>query len=172
MSGIGHLAVGLAAKSATDKVPLWLLLAASETNDLLYFLFTASGIEQKAAIVINFNQGIRYLTPVSNPWSHGFLMSVIWSILAAALAYIFYRDRHSAVIIGSVVFSHWILDFLMHSNLPLSLNGSPLIGLGLENSGAGFIFMTLLDISLVICSITIYMVTRKKAGANTLAKQQ
>ena len=39
---------------------------------------------------------------------------------------------------GLMVLSHWLLDFLMHSNLPLFLDGSPLVGLGLENSGTGF----------------------------------
>jgi hypothetical protein len=36
MSGVGHLAVGFAAKSTARQVPLLVLLAASETNDLLY----------------------------------------------------------------------------------------------------------------------------------------
>jgi len=163
MSGIGHLAPAFAAKSVTPRAPLWLLIIAGETNDLLYFLFSSVGIEPKAAItVMDFNQGVKYLTPVSNPWSHGLFMSMIWATIAAAIAFLFYRDRRTSGIIGLVVFSHWILDFLMHSNLPLFFDGSPQVGLGLENSGTGFLVMTILDILLLVSGITIYFKARKR----------
>ena len=164
MSGIGHLAIGFAAKPAALKVPLWVLLVATEVNELLYFLFTAVGIEQKTAFTMDFDQGVKYLTQGSNPWSHGLFMSVVWSVVAAAIAFLFYRDRRPAGVIGLVVFSHWVLDFLMHSNLPLLFDGSPLVGLGLENSGPGFIFMTVLDLGLLAGGIAIYLVTRKRTS--------
>jgi len=163
MSGIGHLAPGFAAKSVTPQAPLWLLLIAGETNDILYFLFSFLGIEQKAVITImNFDQGVKYLTPGSNPWSHGLFMSMIWAIIAAAIAFLFYRDRRTSAVIGLVVFSHWVLDFLMHSNLPLLFDGSPQVGLGLENSGIGFLFMTALDLVLLAAGIAVYFKTRKQ----------
>lgn len=163
MSGIGHLAAGFAAKPVTSNVPLWVLLMAAETNDILYFLFSSVGIESKAGIaVMDFNQGVKYLTPVSNPWSHGLFMSAIWAMIAAAIAFLVYRDRRTSGVIGLVVFSHWLLDFLMHSNLPLFLDGSPLVGLGLENSGTGFLFMTVLDLLLLAVGIALYGRARKQ----------
>jgi membrane-bound metal-dependent hydrolase YbcI (DUF457 family) len=163
MSGIGHLSPAFAAKSVTPEVPLWVLLIAGETNDILYFLFSSAGIEPKAAMtVMDFNQGVKYLTPVSNPWSHGLFMSVIWALTAAAIAFLFYLDRRASGVIGLVVFSHWLLDFLMHSNLPLFFDGSPQVGLGLENSGSGFLFMTVLDLVLLAAGITIYFRARKR----------
>lgn len=162
MSGIGHLAPAFAAKPITPNVPLWVLLIASETNELLYLLFSSTGIEPKASIVMDFDQGVRYLTPVSNPWSHGLFMSVIWAMTAAGLAFLFFRDRRTSGMIGLVVFSHWLLDFLMHSNLPLFFNGSPQVGLGLENSGTGLLFMTVLDILLLAVGIAIYFRARKR----------
>jgi membrane-bound metal-dependent hydrolase YbcI (DUF457 family) len=163
MSGIGHLAPGFAAKSVTLQVPIWILLLAGETNDILYFLFSSVGLEQKAVItVMDFNQGIKYLTPGSNPWSHGLFMSVIWAIIAAAIAFLFYRDQRTSAFVGLVVFSHWLLDFLMHSNLPLFFSGSPLVGLGLENSGSGFLFMTVLDLLLLAVGLAIYFRARKR----------
>ncbi|MBI5353467.1 MAG: hypothetical protein HZB50_12575 [Chloroflexi bacterium] len=163
MSGIGHLAPAFAAKPVTPKVPLWVLLIAGETNDILYFLFSSAGIEPKAVITgMDFTQGVKYLTPVSNPWSHGVFMSVIWAITAAAIAFLFYRDRRTSGVIGLVVFSHWILDFLMHSNLPLLFDGSPQVGLGLENSGGGFLFMTVFDLFLLTAGIVIYFMARKQ----------
>ena len=162
MSGIGHLAAGFAAKPVTPKAPLWVLLAATETNDLLYFLFSSAGIEPKATSTIDLNQGVKYLAPGSNPWSHGLFMSMVWSILAAVIMYLFYRNRRTAFVIGLVVFSHWVLDFLMHSNLPIFFDGSPLVGLGLENSGPGFIFMTVLDLVLLAGGAAIYLAGRKR----------
>jgi hypothetical protein len=169
MSGIGHFAAGFVAKSAAAQTPLWVLLAASEVNDLLYLLFTTVGIEHPARFTMDFNQGVKYLTPGSNPWSHGLFMSVAWSVVAAGLAYLVYRNRWQAGIIGLVVFSHWGLDFLMHSNLPLFFDGSPLVGLGLENSGAGFIFMTGLDLALLAGGIALYLVSRRRTAEKARA---
>ena len=167
MSGLGHLAPAFAAKSFTPKTPLWILLIASETNDLLSLLFSAVGIEPKAVItVMDFKRGIRYLEPVVSPWSHGLFMSLIWAILAAAIVYLIYRDRRTSIVIGSVVFSHWLLDLLMHSNLPLFFDGSPQVGLGLENSGTGFLFMTVLDLLLLASGIVIYFRARKETLSN------
>ncbi len=167
MSGLGHLAPAFAAKSVTPKTPLWILLIASETNDLLSLLFSAVGIEPKAVLtVMDFKQGIKYLEPVISPWSHGLFMSVLWAILAAAIVYLFYRDRRTSVVIGSVVFSHWLLDLLMHSNLPLFFAGSPQVGLGLENSGTGFLLVTILDLLLLASGLVIYFRARKGTLSN------
>lgn len=164
MSGIGHLAAGFAAKPVEPKIPLWILLVASETNDILYFLFASIGLEQKAVMTMDFSQGIKYLNPVSNPWSHGLFMSVIWSLTAANIGYLIYKDRRSSLLLGGVVFSHWLLDFMMHSNLPLFFTGSPLVGLGLENSGIGFLFMTVFDLVILTGAIFFYYRTKKQAA--------
>jgi hypothetical protein len=154
----------LAAKPLAPKVPLPVLLAASEVNELLYFLFTATGVEQPAVITMSFSEGVRHLTPGVNPWSHGLLMSVVWSLAAAAVAWLVYRDRRTAGVIGLTVLSHWGLDFLMHSNLPLLFDGSPLVGLGLENTGSGFAFMTILDLVLVAGGLAVYLVKRRRTN--------
>ena len=172
MSGIGHLAAGFAAKPAAPKIPLWVCLAAAEINDLLYFLFASIGLEQKAAMTMNFSEGVKYLTPASNPWSHGLFMSVVWSLVAVAVGQLVYRDRRSSLLLGAVVFSHWLLDFLMHSNLPLFFEGSPLVGLGLENSGAGFLFMTLFDLAILAAGITVYFRAKKKIAPDAGMSRQ
>ena len=52
----------------------------------------------------------------------------------------------------------------MHSNLPLFFEGSPQVGLGLENSGPGFIFITVLDLVLIASGIAIYLTGRRRTG--------
>jgi hypothetical protein len=160
MSGIGHLAAGFAAKSQARDVPLWALLAAGEANEILYFLFSSTGVEPTVAFTMSFEHGVRHATQAINPWSHGLFMSLVWSTLVAAIAYLFYRNRRIASLFGLVVFSHWALDFLMHSNLPLFFGSSPLLGLGLENTGPGFVFMTFLDLALVGAGFALYLKSR------------
>lgn len=163
MSGIGHLAAGFVAKPTAPKIPLWVFLVASETNDLLYILFSATGIEPKADIItMDFVQGVKFSAVVSNPWSHGLFMSVVWSAMVAGIAFLFYRDRRASMLIGAVALSHWALDFLMHSNLPIFLGGSPLVGLGLENSGMGFLFMTIFDLVILTVGVVIYFRAKSK----------
>ena len=91
-------------------------------------------------------------------------MSVIWSLTVATIGFLFYRDRRSGILLGAVVFSHWLLDFLMHSNLPLFFDGSPLVGLGLENSGPGFLFMTIFDLVILAGSIVFYFRAKKRVS--------
>ncbi len=162
MSGIGHFAAGFVAKPMTPQIPLWVYLVASETNDLLYFVFTATGLEKSVSMTMDFTQGVRYLEPVVNPWSHGFFMSVVWAGLAGALTWLIGRDRRAALTMGLVVFSHWLLDLLVHSNLPLFWDGSPLVGLGLENSGPGFILITVFDLVIFTAGLVIYFRSRKR----------
>jgi len=167
MSGLGHLAPGLLAKTVEPKVPLWVYLAAGETNDLLYFAFTAIGIEKPSTTTTSFTEGVKYLTHGFVPWSHGFFMSVVWSAAIAGIAYLVWRDGKVGVLLGGVVFSHWMLDFLMHSNLPLFFDGSPLIGLGLENSGPGFLFITVFDLVFLATGIFVYFRARKRRSKSS-----
>jgi len=141
----GHFAVAFATKPAAPKAPLWVLLVATEILDLLCFGFMAAGIERAAP-------------EPSLPWSHGLFMSIVWSAVAGVIAFLFYRDRRTSIVIGIPVFSHWVLDFIAHdSDLPLLFNGSPLVGLGLESSLAVGLIM---ELSLLAGGIAIYLVAR------------
>jgi hypothetical protein len=71
------------------------------------------------------------------PISHSLVGALAWGLAAAALYYSWpTRDttRHwqAAVLVGTVVASHWVLDFIVHlPDLPLAGNDSPKVGLGL-----------------------------------------
>ena len=161
--GPGHLGIALAAKPAAPKAPLWVLLVASEALDLLCFGFVAMGVEDFGVSHTDLTDGLKVLVPGSIPWSHGLFMSVVWSVLAAAIAHLIYHDRRTSVIIGLVVFSHWVLDFIVHpGELPLLFKGSPTVGLGLWTSGRGLIVSGILEFCLLAGGIAIYLVTRKR----------
>lgn len=159
----GHLGVAFAAKPATPKAPLWALLVVSEALDILSMGFVAVGIEKMAESQTNFRQGVQIMTPGSIPWSHGLFMSMVWSLLFGGLAYLLTRDRRSSAITGLVVFSHWVLDFIVHlPDLPLLFAGSPEVGLGLWASGPGFVASMILEFVLLGGGVAIYALWRKK----------
>ncbi len=162
MDPIAHASIGLMAKPTVPKAPLWVLLAATQAPDLLFFAFEAAGLEHQAVTHVDFGQGLSYLSPATIHWSHGLFMCIVWSIVAAALAFLFYRDRRTGIVVGLMVFSHWVLDFIVYPNIPLLFDGSPLIGLGLITSGTGFIMGILLEIVLIVGGIAIYVRTRKQ----------
>jgi hypothetical protein len=151
MSPIGHLAMGFAAKTAGPKVPLGVLLAASWLLDIFYFVFVFAGLESAENIS---KPGV-----VPTPFSHGLFMAVVWSVLAGVLAWRVYRSQRAGMVIGLVVFSHWMLDFVSWNNLYLFFEGSPKVGLGLFNTlGGNFI---LLESGLFVVGLAIYFVTRR-----------
>ena len=161
----GHLAVGLAAKPVAPKASLGALLLSATAIDTLCGVFVITGTE-----------GIDASGTSSIPWSHGLFMAVVWSIVGFAVAFLLSRDRRTGIIVGLVVFSHWVLDFISHPmgmgrdlppDLPLLFEGSPKVGLGLYNSVAAALVT---DIGLLVEGIVVYLVsTRAKDRTGTSA---
>ncbi|MCJ7701477.1 MAG: hypothetical protein MUO62_07840 [Anaerolineales bacterium] len=161
--GPGHFGIGLAAKAAAPKAPLWAVLAASEVLDLLSFAFMAVGIEKMGVTQTDFGQGIKVITLGWVPWSHGLLMSLVWSLLVAAMVYLLTKLRRTSAILGLVVFSHWPLDFIVHPpDLPLLLANSLKVGLGLWTSGPGLIASMFLEGILLGGGLAVYLAWRKR----------
>ena len=154
MAGLGHIGFGLAAKPIAPKVHLVFLLIASELIDILWGLFYFTGID--TGVATN-----------SFPWSHSLFMSMIWSALAALFIILIYKDLRSGLVIGLLVFSHWVFDFIPHPmgaifggqplppDLPLFFNNSPKVGLGLYNHSYTIAFAT--DIIVLILGMGIYI---------------
>jgi hypothetical protein len=71
------------------------------------------------------------------PWSHSLSMAVIWGVIAGRIAASLLRQARAGAVVGLVVLSHWLLDFVTHvPDLPL-WPGGPNVGLGLWNSIPG-----------------------------------
>jgi hypothetical protein len=69
-----------------------------------------------------------------------------------------------------MVFSHWLLDALAYSNLPIGLEGSPEIGAGLVNSGFGMILGMVLEVTLILGGIIVYWRFRKRKPAVQISR--
>jgi membrane-bound metal-dependent hydrolase YbcI (DUF457 family) len=131
MAALAHFGVGLAAKRLAPTVPLGVLLVAALGIDIVFMVCWLAGLEQFSASGV-----VKFV-----PYSHGLFMSLVWSVLAFLVATrLLRRSRQTGVIIGLLVFSHWVLDFITHPmtavfpsdvGLPLFFQGSPKVGLGL-----------------------------------------
>ena len=169
----GHFGIAFAAKPAAQKAPLWVFLLASWILDLLSFGFEAVGLETFGVSETTLEQGVNVIIPGSVPYSHGLLMSIVWSIIFGLVTFLVYRDRKTSLILGSVVFSHWVLDLIVHPpDLPLLFEGSPKLGLGLWNSGAGMIISIVLELTLLVGGITFYIVWRKRENIKAKSDNQ
>lgn len=133
---VGHYGVSFAANRAQRSVPLWVLFLAVQLLDILWAPFVLLGIE-KVRIV----PGITATNPLDlyyMPYTHSLIAALLWSCVGGLLYHFLARParRAASVIVGMAVFSHWILDFIVHRpDLPLFGNSAK-VGLGLWNAPA------------------------------------
>lgn len=148
----GHIGVAFASKPLVPKVSIGVLLFSATALDTLCGIFIAFGIES-----------LSLDGTCSIPWSHGLFMSVIWSVISIGIAFIFSRNIKTSLLIGLLVFSHWILDFISHpmgmgknlpKDIPLLFENSTKIGLGLYNS---IIAAAITEIGLLVAGLIIYL---------------
>jgi hypothetical protein len=135
MAGLAHIGMGLAAKRIAPDVPVGILVAAGIAIDLpIWGIFALTGLDR----------------PNNAPWSHGLFMATVWSLLAGGIAWLVSREKRTALVIGGLVFVHWVIDFISHPmgfgkalppDLPLFFGSSPKVGLGLyQNISAAIAF--------------------------------
>jgi hypothetical protein len=153
MAGLAHVGVGLAAKRFAPNVPLGVLLSGAYAIDIVWGVFVVAGVEHFGAT-----------TP--NPWSHGLFMALVWSGIAAVIAQRCCHNRRTSVIIGLLVFSHWVVDFIAHPmtavfpgdmGLPLFFEGSPTVGLGVWSTSIG---VNVGEYGTLLVGLAIYLLTR------------
>ena len=162
---IGHFAVAFAAKKAAPRTSLATLTAAAQLLDLIWPILVLLGIE-----MVRIDPGapspFLRLRFVHYPWTHSLLMAIVWGI-AFSLAY---RARtgygRGAALVGALVVSHWVLDWLTHRpDLPLAPGLAPRVGLGLWTRPAATIAVEGL---LFVAGVAVYArATRSRDRAGT-----
>lgn len=132
---LGHYGLALAMKRAAPRVSLGTLTGAAQLADLIWPVLLLVGVEQ-VSIVPNANPLLR-LSFDSYPWTHSLLMAGVLGVLAGVAYAAIHADRRGGVIVGLLVVSHWVLDWVVHlPDLPLYPDG-PRVGLGLWRSMSG-----------------------------------
>ena len=130
---LGHYALAFGAKRLAPAVSLGTLFMACQFADLLWPTLLAVGLER-----VEIDPGNTLVTPlnfVSYPYSHSLVMLLIWSAVFALL-YRAIRGGQTVAMatVGALVFSHYVLDVIMHRpDMPITIGGTQKIGLGLWN---------------------------------------
>jgi hypothetical protein len=117
---IGHYGPAFAGKSLEKRLPLWLLFIAVQWLDVMWSALVMLNVE-KLRIVKGFTEGSS-LDLYYMPFTHGLIGALALSALLGAIATLYYKERRIAiwVVVAGAVFSHWILDLVVHvPDLPL-----------------------------------------------------
>ena len=111
---VGHYSASFAGRSAEKRIPLWVLFIAVQLIDVLWSIFVLLGIE-RVRIVPGITAS-NALDLYYMPYTHSLLGVVCWSALAYAVCQLIPRLRgaRTGLIVAAAVFSHWILDLIVH----------------------------------------------------------
>lgn len=130
---VGHTALALAAKRRAPEVSLSWLFAASILLDLVSPVLLFFGLERVE--IGSTGPSFVRMTFLEYPWSHSLAVALAYG----AIVFVFARGRRvstaSALLLGALVVSHWVLDAISHvPDMPLWPGNSPKVGLGLWTS--------------------------------------
>lgn len=155
---IGHYALAFGAKQYAPAASLGTLFLACQFADLLWPTLVVLGIER-----VEVDPGNTAMTPlnfISYPYSHSMVMLVIWSALFALAYRVIKGWRPNAMAaIATLVFSHFVLDFVTHRpDLPLTLGGTRRVGLGLWNSPMAALAI---EVTLFAAGTAVYVVVTR-----------
>ncbi len=150
---IGHYAVALAAKRAAPRVSLGTLFLSVQLADLLWPIFLLMGLEH-----VRIDPGNTVVTPLDfydYPITHSMTASLGWSLLFGLIYFFIRRYPRGAWIVAAGVFSHWVLDAIVHRpDLPLVPGGAVRVGLGLWNSLPGTVVV---ELGLFVIGTVLYL---------------
>ncbi|MBI1250844.1 MAG: hypothetical protein GC189_05170 [Alphaproteobacteria bacterium] len=128
---VGHYAAALAIKAAEPRAPLWTLAAGCQLVDIGWSALVMADIER---VRIDESLPGSPLDLYHMPYTHSLPAALAWSAGAAVLARLALRPNwRVAGWIAVAVFSHWVLDFLVHRPDLALWPGGPKVGLALWN---------------------------------------
>lgn len=143
----GHYGVSFLLKKAEPTLPLWTLFLAAQLPDMLWAVFVLLGMEHYRIV-----PGITASLPLDlyyMPYTHSLVAAVAWSAIVFAacrwpIPVSVFRSNRPAFFLAVAVFSHWVLDLVVHRpDLPIyddahkvgfGLWNYPLIALALESA--------------------------------------
>jgi hypothetical protein len=140
---VGHYAASLALKKFEKRASLGILFLGVQLVDIVFFPFVLLGIERINIIEL--------------------LASLLWAVAAYAIfRWVFVKRQSVALVVGLAVFSHWVLDLVVHTpDLPLWSDASVKLGFGLWNNA---IATYVLEAVLLLGALWLYL---KSTSAST-----
>ena len=150
---VGHYSVAFALKSEQNKIPLWVLFVAVQLLDFIWAPLVLLGIEK-----MRITPGITAANPLDlyyMPYTHSLIGALVWSALAFLVYKVASRTKvGAALIVALAVFSHWILDLIVHRPDLAIYDDTLKVGFGLWNY-RGLEFG--LEVAILVAGIIIYL---------------
>jgi len=150
---VGHYSVAFAVKSEQNKIPLWVLFVAVQLLDFIWAPFVLLGVEK-----MRIAPGITAANPLDlyyMPYTHSLIGALVWSALAFFVYKVASRTKvGAALIVALAVFSHWILDLIVHRPDLAIYDDTLKVGFGLWNY-RGLEFG--LEVAILVAGIIIYL---------------
>jgi membrane-bound metal-dependent hydrolase YbcI (DUF457 family) len=157
----GHFGLAAGAKDAEVRAPLWALMLATVWLDVVFGPLLAAGIETIEPLP-GTNGGYGNVI-IHADYTHSLVGALVLAILFGLVAAGAWGRRVGAVL-GAVVFSHWLLDLLVHRAdmpiLPGNAGNLPRLGFGLWAYPAVSIA---LELALVVAGAFLYWRAAERA---------
>ena len=150
----GHFGFAAGVKAREQQVPLWALMLATVWLDIVFAPLLAAGVEtidNVPGTTGGYGNAI-----IHADYTHSLVGAMV---LAALFGLVATRPwgRRAGIVLGAVVFSHWLLDLVVHRGdlpiLPGDAGGLPRLGLGLWKAPAASI---LVELALVVAGAWLY----------------
>jgi hypothetical protein len=161
---IGHYGPALATKALSRPPSLAAAFVAVQWMDFVWAALILAGVEHGR--IVPHVMAMSSLVLDDMPYDH----SLPGALALSAIGALIYRllDRRSgwpaALVIGALVFSHWILDLLVHAPDLLLYPGGPKVGLGWWDSPA---LALISELGVLVVGFAIYVwrtTARNQAG--------
>jgi hypothetical protein len=134
---VGHYGVSMAAKRVDARLPLGWLFLAVQLPDIVWAVLFLLGVEK--ARIVPAETAVRAVDLYYIPYSHSLLASLLWAGVIYAIFRLLpsgaagLRKGTVAIVMALAVISHFVLDVIAESNLPL-YDDAAKVGLGLANN--------------------------------------
>jgi len=130
---VGHYGPAFALKGAERAIPLWVLFVAVQWMDVLWSAFVALGVE-RFRVVPGFT-ATNALDLYYMPITHSLPGAAVLALILGAIVAAFYRTnrRRILIVVALAVFSHWLIDLIVHVPDLALWDDSYKVGFGLWN---------------------------------------
>jgi len=161
---MGHYGPSFALRRSAPRVSLGWLFVAAQLLDYLWAIFVLLGVEH--AQVLPWLPASR-LDLYFMPYSHSLEAALAWSLLAGVVALWRVRGGEherigAAMVVGLTVFSHWILDAIVHRPDLGLLGDARKIGLSLYDHAMASM---LLEAAVLLAGAVVYARETRRRGA-------
>lgn len=159
---VGHYSAAYAARGVLPRLPLWHLFFAVQLVDFVWAGLIMAGVE-KVRIIPHFmeasNLDLHYM-----PYTHSLPGSLAWAIGGGIVYALLWKANgkwKAGLIFGAAVFSHWLLDLIVHAEDLELYPGGEKVGFGLWRS---LVWSQALEIGLLVAGFVVYLIYTQPKG--------